>query len=204
MSKKHHDKESKEEKIKTEKSEKEIAKDNENSSDGKIESLENEIEELKDKLLRKAAEFENYKRRTENDQINLIKYGGENLILKLLPVIDDFERSMQHMENAKDVNAIKDGIKLVYDKLIKMLNDQGIKKIEAVGKPFDVDYHEALMQRKDDNFPPHTVLDELEKGYMYKDRVIRHSKVIVSEELTEENTQSPTDDSDNNTKKEDN
>jgi molecular chaperone GrpE len=150
----------------------------------KIESLEKQVEEYKDKLLRKAAEFENYKRRSENDQLNLINYSGENLIIKLLPVIDDFERSMQHMENVKDVDSIKDGIKLVYDKFLKILEDQGVKKIEAIGKPFDVNYHEALMQRKDDSVPAHTVLDELEKGYLYKDRVIRHTKVIVSEDTT--------------------
>jgi molecular chaperone GrpE len=148
----------------------------------KIESLEKQVEEYKDKLLRKAAEFENYKRRSENDQLNLINYSGENLIIKLLPVIDDFERSLQHMGNAKDVDSIKDGIKLVYDKFLKILEDQGVKKIEAIGKPFDVNYHEALMQRKDDSVPAHTVLDELEKGYLYKDRVIRHTKVIVSED----------------------
>lgn len=148
----------------------------------KFELLEKQIEEYKDKLLRKAAEFENYKRRSENDQLNLISYSGENLIIKLLPIIDDFERSLQHMENAKDVDSIRDGIKLVYDKFMKILEDQGVKKIEAVGEPFDVNYHEAVMQRKDDSVPAHTVLDELEKGYMYKDRVIRHTKVIVSED----------------------
>ena len=156
----------------------------------KIESLEKQIEEYKDKLLRKAAEFENYKRRSENDQLNLINYSGENLITKLLPAIDDFERSIQHTEDAKDVNSIKEGLQLVYNKLMKILEEQGVKKIEAVGKPFDVDFHEALMQRKDDSVPAHTVLDELEKGYMYKDKVIRHTKVIVSEDSahsTEEN-----------------
>ncbi len=150
----------------------------------KIDKLEKEIQDYKDKLLRKAAEFENYKRRTENDQLNLIKYAAETFIVKLLPTVDDLERSLSHMENAKDIEAIKDGIKLVYDKLVKVLDDQGVKKIESVGKPFDVHFHEALMQRKDEKTPPHTVLDELEKGYIYKDRVIRHTKVIVSDETS--------------------
>ena len=152
----------------------------------KLVKLENEIAGLKDQLLRKAAEFENYKRRTENDQLNLIKYSAESFIIKLLPAVDDFERSLQHIENAKDSEAIKKGIKLVYDKLIKILTDQGVIKIEAVGNPFDVDYHEALLQKKAENVPPHTVLEEVETGYMYKDRVIRHSKVIVSDESSEE------------------
>ncbi len=150
----------------------------------KIDKLEKEIQDYKDKLLRKAAEFENYKRRTENDQLNLIKYAAESFIVKLLPTVDDLERSLAHMENAKDIEAIKDGMKLVYDKLVKVLDDQGVKKIESVGKPFDVHFHEALMQRKDEKTPPHTVLDELEKGYIYKDRVIRHTKVIVSDDTS--------------------
>ena len=148
----------------------------------KIQSLEKEVEDYKEKLLRKAAEFENYKRRTEVDQLNLLNYSGESLIIKLLPIIDDFERSLQHMDDAKDVESIKTGVKLVYDKLIKILDEQGVKKIEAVGQPFNVELHEAVMQRKDENTEPHTVLDELEKGYMYKDKVIRHTKVIVSED----------------------
>ena len=150
----------------------------------KIIELEKQVADLKDRLLRKAAEFENYKRRTENDQLNLIKYAAESFIIKLLPVIDDFERSLDHIDSAND--ALKQGLKLVYDKLIKVLEDQGVKKIEAVGKPFDVHFHEALMQRKDDKAEPHTVLEELEKGYLYKDRVIRHSKVVVSEDTSEE------------------
>ncbi len=151
----------------------------------RIEELENETADLKDKLLRRAAEFENYKRRTENDQLNLLKYAAESFIVKLLPIVDDFERSLQHIDNTKDDESIKLGLKLIYDKLMKVLNEQGVTKIESVGQPFDVNFHEALMQRKADDVPPHTVLDELEKGYMYKDRVIRHAKVIVSEENEE-------------------
>jgi molecular chaperone GrpE len=150
----------------------------------KIIELENQVTELKDRFLRKAAEFENYKRRTENDQLNLIKYAAESFIIKLLPIIDDFERSLEHIDSANE--ALKEGIKLVYDKLMKVLDDQGVKKIDAVGKPFDVHFHEALMQRKDDKAKPHTVLEELEKGYLYKDRVIRHTKVVVSEDTSEE------------------
>jgi len=108
----------------------------------KLKSTEQELEGYKDRLLRKAAEFENYKRRVENDQFNLLRYAAESLIIKLLPVIDDFERSLIHIKDAKDVDSIKDGIKLVYDKLMKMLEDQGVKSIDAVGKPFDVHYHE--------------------------------------------------------------
>jgi molecular chaperone GrpE len=170
---------------KTEDSVEEEIPQNENKSQSeeikeKLASLEKQLNEYKELALRKAAEFENYKRRTENDQLNLIKYAAESLIIKLLPTIDDLERSLSHMTEETDVQKIKEGIQLIYNKFLKTLEDQGVKKIEAVGKPFDVEFHEALLQRPDDSVPPHTVLDELETGYMYKDRVIRHSKVIVS------------------------
>lgn len=147
-----------------------------------IKSLEAEINKYKELALRKAAEFENYKRRTENDQLSLLKYAAEALIIKLLPIVDDLERSISHMTEETDVLKIKEGIQLVYNKFMKTLEEQGVKKIESIGKPFSVDYHEALMQRVDASVPPHTVLDELETGYMYKDRVIRHAKVIVNGE----------------------
>ncbi len=148
----------------------------------RIEELEKESNEWKEKFLRKAAEFENYKRRTENDQLNIINYAAESFIKKILPIVDDFERSLEHINDSNDYEKLKEGVQLIYNKLVKILEEQGVKKIEAVGKPFDVEYHEALMQREDPSVPPHTVLDELEKGYMYRDKVIRHSKVIVSSE----------------------
>ena len=163
-----------------------VEETNETKLEENVKQLEEEVVELKDKLLRKAAEFENYKRRTENDQINLLTFAAESFIQKLLPVIDDFERSLGHIDDAEDINAIKQGLKLIYDKLMKVFEEQGVKKIEAVGNPFDVDYHEALMQRPDDSVEPHTVLDEMEKGYTYKDKVIRHAKVVVSEEKSSE------------------
>jgi len=148
----------------------------------KINALQQEINQYKELAMRKAAEFENYKRRTENDQLNLLKYAAESLIIKLLPTIDDLERSLSHMNEETDVQKIKEGVQLIYNKFLKTLDDQGVKKIESIGKPFDVEFHEALMQRADDSVPPHTVIDELETGYIYKDRVIRHAKVIVSED----------------------
>lgn len=164
----------------------------------KVNELESKIIELQDLLLRKAAEFENYKRRTENDQMNLLSYAAESFIIKLLPVVDDFERSLKHINDAKDAGSIRDGIKFMYDKLLKILNDQGVKKMEVVGKPFSVAFHDALMQRIDNSVPPHTVVEEIEPGYLYKDKVIRHAKVIVSDESTKESSQI-NDESRNNT-----
>jgi len=155
-------------------------------SEAKIAELEAQLKEWQDKLLRKAAEFENYKRRTENDQFNLINYAAESFIIKLLQVVDDFERSMEHIDDIDNNKAVKEGIKLVYEKLLKLLNEQGVKKMQTRGEPFNVDFHDALMQRKDDSVPPHTVLEEVESGYLYRDKVIRHAKVIVSEESSDD------------------
>lgn len=156
--------------------------ESENKYEEKIDELQNQVNDYKDSLLRKVAEFENYKRRTENDQLNLVNYAAESFIKKLLPIVDDLERSLAHMSEETDTAKIKEGIQLIYSKLLKTFNEQDIKKIEAVGNEFNVDYHEALMQKVDDSVPPHTVIEELETGYTYKDRVIRHSKVIVSDQ----------------------
>ena len=164
-------------------------------SESKLAELEAQVKEWQDKLLRKAAEFENYKRRTENDQFNLINYAAESFIVKLLPVVDDFERSMEHIDDIDNNKSVKDGIKLVYEKLLKLLNEQGVKKMQSKGEPFNVDYHDALMQRKDESVPPHTVLEEVESGYLYRDKVIRHAKVIVSEESSSDDNQITNEDS---------
>ena len=180
-------------KIESEENKEEMVEPNEekltDNTEEKIADLEAQVKEWHDKFLRKAAEFENYKRRTENDQFNLINYAAESFITKLLPVIDDFERSLQHIDDDTNVDAVKEGIKLVYEKLLKVLDEQGVKKMKVKGEPFNVDYHDALMQRQDDSVPPHTILEEIEKGYLYRDKVIRHAKVIVSEETSSDESQ---------------
>jgi molecular chaperone GrpE len=163
--------------------------DADEKSGAKIAELEAQVKEWQDKLLRKAAEFENYKRRTENDQFNLINYAAESFIIKLLSIVDDFERSMHHIDDIENNKSVKDGIKLVYEKLQKLLIEQSVKKMQTKGEPFNVDYHAALMQRKDNSVPPHTVLEEVESGYFYRDKVIRHAKVIVSEDSTADENQ---------------
>ncbi|MEJ5352284.1 MAG: nucleotide exchange factor GrpE [Melioribacteraceae bacterium] len=155
----------------------------------KISELEKNNSELKDAFLRKAAEFENYKRRTENDQLNIIKYAAEPFIKSILTVYDDLERSLTHVNGDNNFESLKKGLELIYDKFTKILNSHGIKKIDAVGQPFDVELHEALMQRPAEGVPPHTVLEVLEHGYIYKDKVIRHAKVIVSSETKSEDIQ---------------
>lgn len=172
--------------VKNKKNGKKQENKNEEKSAEKIEKLEKEIEELKETLMRRAAEFENYKRRTENDQMNIIKYAAESFIVNMLPVFDDLERTVKHMEESDDLEALRKGVRMVYDKFSKTLEEQGVKKIDAKGKPFDFNYHEALMQQPAEGVEPHTVLEEIEPGYLFKDKVIRHAKVIVSQEVAGE------------------
>ncbi|MCX8010999.1 MAG: nucleotide exchange factor GrpE [Ignavibacteria bacterium] len=152
-----------------------------------IEKLKNENAELKDKFLRKVAEFENYKRRNENDLLNLMKYANENLIIDLLPILDDFERSLSFNSSNGNDKKILEGVELIYSKFQKVLEKYGLQKIDALNKEFDVNYHDALLQVPRSDVPEHTVIEEVEKGYMLKDKVIRHSKVLVSTKLQEEN-----------------
>ncbi len=144
--------------------------------------LEKQLNEYKDSFLRKVAEFENYKRRVENEQSNLLKYAAEHFIKNILPVYDDLERSLNHIGDENSFESLKKGLELVYDKFTKTLHNQGVKQIDAKGKPFDVDLHEALMQQPVEGVSPHTVLEVIEQGYIYKDKVLRHAKVIVSAE----------------------
>jgi len=151
-------------------------------SQERIIELEKQLNEYKDAYLRKAAEFENYKHRVDKEQSNLFKYAGEAVIKNILPVYDDLERSLDHISNENSFESLKKGLELVFEKFTKILNVQGVKKIEAKGKPFDVDLHEALMQQPVEGVAPHTVIEVIEQGYMYKDKVLRHAKVVVSAE----------------------
>ena len=132
----------------------------------------------KDQFLRKAAEFENYRRRTESDVANIIRNANEGLLLSLLPVLDDFERSLKHQSG--DDDPVSKGIQLIYTKLLRILEGQGLVPFDSVGRPFDVEYHDALLQMPSADHPPQTVLEEVERGYKLNDRVLRHAKVIVS------------------------
>lgn len=147
-------------------------------------SPEQEIARLKDTLLRKAAEFENYKRRTDTEISNYIKYASENLIKELLPVYDDLGRSMDSVNRGetKDFETLKKGTALIYDKFKGVLEREGLTEINSVGNEFDVDLNSAMMQVPRDDVKPNTVLEVIEKGYKLKDKVIRHEKVLVSSE----------------------
>ena len=155
----------------------------------KIVELEKQVAQLKDQLLRKAAEFDNYKRRTENDFASLTKFAGENIIVQLLPVLDDLNRSLKSVKNKAENDPFTKGVELIYAKLSKALEAQGLKTMDVIGKEFNVDFHDALMQMPRADVPSHTVIEEVEKGYLLFDKVIRHAKVVVSSEPAGEKVQ---------------
>jgi molecular chaperone GrpE len=152
----------------------------------KVAELEKQSAQLRDQLLRKAAEFDNYKRRTENDFASLTKFAAENIITQLVPVLDDFNRSLKSVKEKAENDSFYKGIELIYAKFLKVLEAQGLKTMDVVGKEFNVDVHDALMQMPRADVPPHTVLEEVEKGYLLFDKVIRHAKVVVSTAPAEE------------------
>lgn len=139
-----------------------------------------ELAELKDKYLRLYADFENFRRRTAKEKLDLINNANEGVLKALIPVVDDFERAMQSIQTADDVDAVKEGVALIYNKLFKTLEGKGLKPMTSKGEPFDADLHESVTQ-----FPAPSddlkgkVIEEIEKGYYLNDKVIRFAKVIV-------------------------
>lgn len=144
------------------------------------EKLQQENTALNDKYLRLFAEFDNYKRRTQKERVELLQTAGKDVVVSLLPVLDDFERAIKATENATEVSAIRDGIVLVQNKLKGILSQKGLKEVESMHTVFDTDKHEAIT-----NIPAPSdelkgkVVDELEKGYTLNDKVIRFAKVVV-------------------------
>jgi molecular chaperone GrpE len=145
------------------------------------------------------AEFENYKKRVAEDQLQLVKYSNEKLIKDLLPIIDDFERALNFSKEELKNNSVLQGVEMIYNKLMKILSDYGLKKIDAMNQPFDFNYHEALLQVPKNGVEPLTIIEEVEKGYLLNDKVIRHSKVIVA---SESNLQTNSNDNQNNNNEE--
>nr|WP_226904967.1 nucleotide exchange factor GrpE [Pedobacter schmidteae] len=144
------------------------------------EKLQQENAALNDKYLRLFAEFDNYKRRTQKERVELLQTAGKDVIVSLLPLLDDFDRAGKAMENATDVASIREGVQLIHTKLKSTLAQKGLKEIESINTVFDTDNHEAITK-----IPAPTeelkgkVIDELEKGYTLNDKVIRFAKVVV-------------------------
>lgn len=146
----------------------------------RLDEAQKTLDGCRDQLLRKAAEFENYKRRSETEFAAIIKNANEYLLMSLLPVVDDFVRSKKSARESKDVEAINAGVEMIYNKMVKILEKQGLVPFDSLGKPFDVEYHDALMQIPREDVPPSTIVEEVERGYMLNEKVLRHAKVVVS------------------------
>ncbi len=146
-----------------------------------IEELEDKVKDLNNKLLYKVAEFDNYRKRTLKEKADLILNGGEKVLQSLLPVVDDLERAEQNIAKATDVEALKQGLMLVFQKFEKTLQAQGLKKIDAIGADFNTDYHEAVAFVPCDDKHKGKVIDCIQNGYMLNDKVIRFAKVAVGQ-----------------------
>ena len=147
--------------------------------DKKKDKLQEQIDELKDKNLRQMAEFENYRRRTEKEKQAMFETGAKSVIEKLLPVVDNFERGLGALKE-EEKGAFSDGMQMIYKQLMDELEKLEVKPIEAVGKEFDPNLHNAVMHVDDEELGENVVAEELQKGYMYRENVVRHSMVKVA------------------------
>lgn len=147
-----------------------------------LETAQETIEEQKDKYLRLSAEFDNYRKRTMKEKAELILNGGEKSLSSILPVVDDFERAIKTMETATDVQAVKEGVKLIYNKFMATLAQNGVKVIETKDQPLNTDYHEAIaVIPAPSEAQKGKILDCVQTGYTLNDKVLRHAKVVVGE-----------------------
>ena len=144
--------------------------------------LQKKYDELNNSHLRLMAEFDNYRKRTFREKSELIKNGGENALTQLLPVVDDFERALQNIHKAEDLTGVAEGVDLIYNKFVSYLASQGVKAMEVVGKPFDLDQSEAIatIPAPEEGLKG-KVLDCVQTGYLLNEKVIRHAKVVVGE-----------------------
>mgnify|MGYP000160621120 CR=1 FL=1 len=141
-----------------------------------------EIEGLTDRLKRTLAEFENFRKRSEREKAQMFDLGAKSVLEKLLPVIDNFERSVAQAPESEEpgIKAYAEGMEMIYRQLLKNMKEAGVEPIDAKGKPFDPTYHNAVMHEENDELGENVVAEELQKGYLYKDSVLRHSMVKVA------------------------
>ncbi len=144
--------------------------------------VEEKLREAQEKYLRLAAEFDNYRKRTLKEKADLVRLAGEDIITGLLPVIDDFDRALQSLDDNTETGALKKGIEIIHTKLMDFLKQKGVKEIKALGKDFDTDLHEAVTKIPvEDKKKKGKIVDIVEKGYLLHDKVIRYAKVVVGE-----------------------
>jgi molecular chaperone GrpE len=147
-----------------------------------VKTGEEKLAEMQDKYIRLSAEFDNYRKRTLREKMDLSKYAGEKLLLDIIPLMDDFERALKHLDITTDCVALKDGIEIIYGKFSDFLKQNGIKEIEALNSSFNVDLHDAVAKVPvEEADKKGKVVDVLLKGYYLQDKVLRHSKVVVGE-----------------------
>ncbi len=139
-----------------------------------------QIEELTDRLRRSMAEFDNFRKRTEKEKSAMFEIGAKDIVERILPVIDNFERGLASVPEDVKETSFAEGMEMIYKQLLKNLEEAGVKPIEAVGQPFDPNFHNAVMHIEDDELGENMVAQELQKGYMYRDSVVRHSMVQVA------------------------
>lgn len=160
--------------------EQDLPQDEQAESDN-VTDWENKYKELHDSYLRLNAEFDNYRKRTLKEKTELLKSGSERVLVDVITVVDDFERALENVSQAEDVQAVKEGVDLIYNKFRNFLKKHGVKEIDAIGQAFDTDKHEALTtipaQSEDDK---DKIVDCVQKGYTLDDKVIRYPKVIVA------------------------
>ena len=146
----------------------------------KKDKKDEKIEELTDKLTRQMAEFDNFRKRTEKEKSQMYEIGAKDIIDKILPVVDNFERGLGAVKEEDKEDPFVQGMEMVYKQMMTTLEGVGVKPIEAVGKEFNPDFHNAVMHVDDENFGENIVAEEFQKGYMYRDSVVRHSMVKVA------------------------
>jgi molecular chaperone GrpE len=147
-----------------------------------VRAAEEKLAEMQDRYIRLSAEFDNYRKRTLREKIELSKYAAEDLFKKIIPIMDDFDRALAHMETATDSTAIKEGIDIIYNKFSEFLKQNGIKEIESLNISFNVDLHDAIAKVPvEEEARKGKVVDVVQKGYYLQDKVLRHSKVVVGE-----------------------
>ena len=151
-----------------------------NKSLKEIKKLKEEKEQLQDQLLRKIAEFDNYKKRTYREFFDRVQNANEKLITELLPVLDDMERALDHAKQSKEIDSLLEGTELIQKKMIGILEKQGLETLLAEGEEFNPDNHDALMQIENENVESGKIIEEHLKGYILNGKVIRHSQVIVA------------------------
>ena len=145
-----------------------------------LERAESDAAEYYDRYLRLAADFENYKKRIAREVAHRVQEANGGLMSKLVPVLDNFERALNHSEEETDFESFRKGVEMIFEQMKAVLEKEGLVPIDAVGQPFDPNLHEAMMQMESEEYETGTVMEEVEKGYKLNDRVLRHSKVTVS------------------------